>query len=328
MNEGTIEPERTERRAEEKADQGQQLTSEEEQAYLSALKQDVDQLKATLSVSTNSISIRAIMDQLKSIQNKVPPTVPGAGAVQGDIASALHEAERHYQEELAEEEAALDGMMTQVESAAFCYSMRKHMSPMEKKFFDSFVSGQQYQMGQWSEEEGRYVQSDQTVDGALLKEDFARIKYHTLSDEEKAQAGKPPGSKSAEKEMDRLHESLDRMEGHEANEMIKRGAGKDECRRCHERFKKAHDQTDKVKGLHRKVRELDEDGKDSKTARLALKDAEKQLGKTLQEDIIDDTLVKSPSEGRSQQYAQGVDVAQPTAQPTLPDMPGGTGRSL
>lgn len=281
---------------------------------LEALAVQVENLKGEANLAKSSADVQSTINKLSEILSRIPLGLPGTAPLQAAVRAALAEAEKHKQEELAQEDSMFSAMMREVRSSMFCYGVCKHMTTQEKNFYDSFKAGQKYDVYEWRN--GEYAPAlnadgtAKTVDGASLKQAFADIKYHALNDGQKKETGAPPGAASETEQMDRLHKSLDLMEGH--------------CRRGHDKFRKAHDQADKVKRLNHQVSELASAGeaKKEKIARLALKDAKDELRQTLQRDILDQTLV--PSQARGEQMAQGLDISNKEA---VSPTPGGSARA-
>lgn len=272
---------------------------------LSSLAQQVENLKGEINGAKSSGDVQSIINKLRGIEGRIPLGLAGTAPLQALISKTLEAAEKRKLEEQAQEEAVFAAMMKEVMSSAFCYGVCKHMTETEKEFFNSFVPGQKYDIYEWKN--GEYVLSRNAgggateVDGAQLREDFARIKYHALNDEQKEQVGKPPGAASEAEEMDQLKESLDRMEGYQGGELVKKGASKAECRRCHDKFERARGQADLVA-----------QGQGDK----------KELRRLLQEEIINETLVPSQSGGRyAVQEASHKEPLKPTPLPAAPPTP-------
>ena len=250
---------------------------------------------------------------------------PGAGAVSGHVSSILMLAERRYIQATLEEDKMIE--VIGAEGAAFCCGMYQFMTQKEKQFFDSLVPGQEYEMMR-IDEQGNIVSTGRMVDGAQLREDFSRIKYHAMDQEDQRQAPTPPGASTPEEEMDKLQESLENMEGHEAQKMHERGASHEEARHCRDRYRCAHEQVDRVRERHRSVREAREAGADehviaTENARLQVE--EEKLRDTLQNDIINPLVGQTPEEvekEKAQRRAQeqGVEVTVTDSLPKpLPD---------
>lgn len=281
---------------------------------LTSLTQEAINLEGSLANARTSSDVQSVISKLSDILNRIPLGMAGTGAVQGVVKAALAAAEKRKSEEQAQEETALALMMQQVESSIFYTSVSKHMTPAEKDFYDhAFISGQKYEMYEW--QDGKYVPainadgSARTVDGANLKQAFADIKYHALSDKEQKETGAPPGAKSGVEQMKRLKASLIRMEGYKAGELMKKGAGEEECQHCHNRFRLALDGATKVQVRYERIESLRQEGnEEAATLESALLESDrKTLRIILQDGVINETLVTSQS--RSQYTTQGQEVS-------------------
>lgn len=287
------------------------------QEEIRALSHRASSLESAVMNTRMPSELEQLIHELKALHMNAL-AVPGAGTVSSGVSSLLMLAERRYIQATLEEDKMIE--VIGAEGTAFCCGMYQFMTTKEKQFFDSLVPGQEYEMMR-IDEHGNIVSTGRTVDGAQLREDFSRIKYHALNEEEQRQAPSPPGAKTPEEEMDRLQESLENMEGHEAQKMHERGASPEEARQCRDRYRCAHEQVDRVRERHRSVREAREAGADehviaTESARLQVE--EEKLRDTLQNDIINPLVGQTPEEvtkEKKQGQEQGIEV---TATDSLP----------
>lgn len=287
-----------------------------------ALSHRAGSLESAVMNARMPSELEQLIHELKALHMSAL-AAPGAGAVSSHVNSVLMLAERRYVQATLEEDKMIE--VIGAEGAAFCCGMYQFMTTKEKQFFDSLVPGQEYEMMR-IDENGNIVSTGRMVDGAQLREDFSRIKYHALDEEEQRQAPSPPGAKTPEEEMDRLQESLENMEGHEAQKMHERGASPEEARQCHDRYHCAHEQVERVREGHRRVREARDAGEDESviaTENARLQVEEEKLRDTLQNDIINPLVGQTPEEvakEKKQGQEQGVEVTVTDSLPQpLPD---------
>lgn len=236
---------------------------------------------------------------------QLPPGAPGS--VIALVERAIAAADQYAAEAEADEGSSLgNGGPTGALSMNFQSQVYRFMSKGEQQFFNSLDSNTQYKMSRINED-GSIEPTDKTVSGAQLKEDFARVKYHTLSDEERAGITTPEGQKSSEmtasqqiKELDKLNDSLDNLEGHKAEQLMEENASPDECKRCHQKFSGARDQVERLRDRIERAQELRGQGRNQEAnMEKAMIDVDRHKLRThLQKEVINDALLDKHSEGR------------------------------
>jgi len=281
---------------------------------LQAIADEAKSLKESLKSTPDSQGVAVILDDLKSLQKAIPSGITDSVGARSAIAADIAVAQKMYDTDVAKEtaDAAQDAfaavaiISTTMGGVAFCHETEKFMTYEEKKFLETFKPGTQYEMSK-IDDKGNVVSTHQSVDGAILQEDFAIIKFNTLTPEQQKKVVEDSHSThgTSEDESKRLHIALDHMEG---NELTIHKDEPEKARAIHEHFKHAHAQVDKVSGLEKQAAEGK--GDERTMARLSLPEAKKQLGDTLQHEIIEGVLVGTSDEHQKGvgQYSQGVNT--------------------
>jgi hypothetical protein len=286
---------------------------------LSAIEERAAMLASELNSAKDPSQIKSLGDAAKMLLAMIPGGSPRTGTVTGRVADVIGEA--------AKKEAEADGDESSVSYAAgggsrsrMSQELQKaiynqFMSPEERAYFDKFQAGTQYRMASIDEngniteklnEDGKQA----TVDGAQLKEDFARVKSYTLTEEQQATLTTPDSQRmdamtpAAEKEeLDKLEKSLNNLEGQKAQELAEAGASPEEAKRVRGSFMKARE---RVRDLKDGLDDLEKAKKGGRRSaeEYAMGDIKLKRGRlrdTLQGDVIDDTLTgkkRSGSMGR------------------------------
>ncbi|MCE2926818.1 MAG: hypothetical protein LW823_04135 [Rickettsiales bacterium] len=236
--------------------------------------------------------------------------------------------------------------------AAFQYL---NFSPDELRYFDSFNPTESYTLLAVGKDGNLTGEKLPSVSGAQLREDFARLKFHTLSPQQQAQvrdqiptepspassspdASKPqaeppkPGTLGADKrEMEQLQQSMDRLEGVEAQRSVERHKGandaaRGEIRQRHQHFERAREisgeiieRVERVETREAQVKGLEAMAQvpmpmmpniaamvlpvakenleqEKRNAASDIKEKREELRQTIQEDVIDKGLVGNPQQ--------------------------------
>lgn len=275
-------------------------------------------------------------------------------AMAGEAEQRATQAAAEEDQDIAPQPAARSGRfppITKFERAIFNF-----MSREEQEYLQSIDPQKRYTVI-GVDSNGNVVEgSEREVTGEQLREDFSRIKFHTLSKEEQEKVreeSKAPLSNDKE-EMKKLQESLKNIEGHEATKIIDEklsaadrpemlAAAKAQIKDEHGHYKKAHEQAqqiiDKVTELEKKQEHvkgleamkslpsgipaldmqktlaelaLPEAKKnlenDTKKATKEIEGMKKELGKTLQEDVIDKALLGKAEESPMMAKSQGQEI--------------------
>lgn len=150
------------------------------------------------------------------------------------------------------------------------------------------------------------------------QEQFLRLKYHTLTEEEK-QALPQEDRKEAER-LDKVKTALTSMEEQKTNEIkkaaesgeISEDTAEQKIAENKGRFKKARDAVERVETLRHDAGKEHAHGMEKakkQAAEMMLPAAETQLRKTLKEDVIDDALLEKKAHARSVEKDKPVQVA-------------------
>ncbi|MFO0389274.1 MAG: hypothetical protein ACK502_06100 [Alphaproteobacteria bacterium] len=287
---------------------------------LSALAERASQIASQIGSTTDPAALRGLAAEAQSLLSAVPIGANGSGSVISRIASVISEAtsKEAAESEMEESPTSLGGsrgsmgrMSMEFQKAIY----NQFMSSEERAYYDKFQAGTQYKMASIDENGNiteKLVDGKQaTVDGAQLKEDFARVKAYSVDPEKDDPNGRPlttqqkaalitsDGKRMAEltpaeekNELKKLEKSLDNLEGQKAQELSEMGGGKEEAKRVRGSFMKARERVRELKNSLDDVEKARMGGLDSakEQAEGTVRLKKRQLAKTLQEDVIDDAL--------------------------------------
>jgi hypothetical protein len=305
-----------------------------EESAMESITRDVSILaEQAENQSLSSGDLDSNLGQLRGLRAQIPLGHPDSARVE----AAIQKAEINTKEARTEKEAAETAKMGSAMGAAmglaagaaimtatpFIFSdvvFNQFMSPDEQNFVTGSLLGTQTMA--FLDEKGKIKTN--AIDG--LDNDFARVKYYALdsNDKEAVRTLSSETEASLPEEMAQLKRSLHNLEGFQANRQMERlGPGASEEQKIgaieatHEKFRDAYDQIDKVERLHDAKTTLDTAAKsapllkmNATVAGLALKFNEENLARTLQEGIIDDTLLEKNTgrSGRAAEISTSVDV--------------------
>ena len=284
-------------------------------AKLEAIEDRAAMIASQIASATDPSVIRSLGDAAKALMAMIPQGNNRTGTVTGKVAGVISEANSKEAEESEIEgssgTSAGMGPRSRM-SMEFQKAIYNQMSAEEKAYYDQFQSGTQYKMAS-IDENGNITEKmadgkQATVDGAQLKEDFARVKSYTLTEEQQANITTPDGQKMGlmapaeeKKELDRLEKSLDNLEGQKAQELSDTGAGKEEAKRVRGAFMKARERVRDLKDGLDDVEKAKRGGRKSEEeyAMGDVKLKKRRLREALQDDVIDDALTGKKRGSRS-----------------------------
>ena len=310
---------------------------------------DVDALTSKLKSATDPAVIRGIIASLSGM------SAAANSAAGRKIAEALAAAEKKLQEAIEDEKVEKGHYPSRsypldlARDTALTKAVYQHFTEEEQRYFSSINPNQNYTLLSVDSNGNLVEGAKREVSGAQLREDFARLKYHTLPPEKQAEirghearekglseeqieaAQKPPTLEQAKKEAQQIKESMDNLQGHEAQKTVEKHGGstpeaKKEIKERHKHFEKARqisgDIIDRAEQVEKNAERVEKLEKISKTqipmvstmATLALPvakenlDKEKKeaaqdiehmkqaLGKTIQDDVINKGLGVKPDD--------------------------------
>lgn len=276
---------------------------------LAALEERAALIMSQIASSNDPSQLRSLANEARMLITQIPQGSTRAGTTRALIDAAVQSGEQRASEAEGDEGSqALSGGgggPRSLGSSAFQSQMLQLMSSQERQFMNSLEDNKQYKMAS-IDKDGNVTETGKSVEGAQLKEDFARVKYHSLTEEQQAGVTLPDGTKATHmtpeqenKELDKLNKSLDDLEGYKAHKLMEQGASRDECKECHRHFDKAREQVHGIQDRIRRRQELRENGKDTEAnMENAMIQVDKgRLRKTLKDEVIDDALLGEGKQG-------------------------------
>jgi len=230
---------------------------------------DVDALTSKLKSATDPTVIRGIIASLSGM------SAAANSAAGRKIAEALAAAEKRLQEAIEDEKVekgyypSRSYPLDLARDTALTKAVYQHFTEEEQRYFSSINPNQNYTLLSVDANGNLVEGAKREVSGAQLREDFSRLKYHTLPPEKQAEirghearekglseeqieaAQKPPTLEQAKKEAQQIKESMDNLQDHEAQKTVEKHRGatpeaKKEIKERHEHFKKAHQISDEI----------------------------------------------------------------------------------
>lgn len=255
---------------------------------------ELDGIEADL---VNARSVGEVLAAQHRLGTAASASTLNSATVGNRIAALLSIAQQRLNEEMLKEaeEAKAAGNYTRQFSGDFTSTMFGFMSDEEKSYF-------------------------QKLD-ARHQDDFLRIKYHTLNEEQKKQL--PEEDRKKAEDLGELKTSLTEMEKHKTEEIkkdveegkITEHEAEEKIGKNKERFRKAHERVKEVEAEKQKAEKAPEALKPA--AEAMVKEKKKKLGETLQKEVIDGALTekdetraeRTQEKTPSQRFAVSNDVA-------------------
>ncbi len=199
---------------------------------LAAIEERASMIASQLNSATDPATIKSLGDAAKMLMSMIPQGNSRTGTVTSRVEGVISAAEKKEAEaDIDETSVSFAPSRSGARSAgslAFQQALYKFMTDDEKAYFDKFQTGTQYKMATINED-GTITEQTTTVDGAQIKEDFARVKSYTLPEEQQENITLPDGQKmrnmppaEEKKELDKLTSSLGNLEGQGAQELMQK----------------------------------------------------------------------------------------------------------
>ncbi|MGE0753844.1 MAG: hypothetical protein AB7L92_01645 [Alphaproteobacteria bacterium] len=287
--------------------------------HLARLEERAEMLATSANGVQDASVAQGIAGAIKNLINQIRSSSPRAGSAIARIEDAAQRAESatsDAEDGASEEEAPLSA--GRMRSGSFQKELfNKFGTPAEQQFMKTLKNGPaEYRMATINAD-GSISETDKVISKEQAQEDFTRIKYHSLPEEQQGQLResgmKPAAQMNAEEEtqeLSKLRDSLDNMEGYKAQDMMRSGASKADALRVHEGFEKARDQVDQLRGRIMRREELRTDGRDQEAnMENAMIEVDRgRLRNTLKKDVIDDAILGKGAENKAQQISGMKDV--------------------
>ncbi len=231
-----------------------------------AAKEGIDAIQSSIKSTTDPDRIRSLMAALGNV-----PLPPGS-RLATLVASIIASAEEKLYDSMVSDKLRTESLIASMprfsdlrDDRAFTRATYQFFNDQERRYFESIdPTRTDYQILRVNvDQNGNVTLTDAgKTSGDVLREDFARLKYHALPSgkqdavrqqeakekvataEQIEAAKKTPTLEQTKKEMHQLQESMTRLEGHEAQKTIENHGGataeaKAEIKERHDDFKEA-----------------------------------------------------------------------------------------